>query len=124
MQSGTASLPSPIEVEIIVNEKTLMKFKINTTENLEHCINKLINKKYFPRFEFQLSCSAKFIKHVNGEVVVFHKWVKSEMNCNYSNENVHNTLIQTLDDEQLEGSVFQFQEIQEVKIEILKVNDY
>ena len=36
---------------------------------------------------------------------------------------VHNSLIQKLDDEQLEGSGFQFQEIEEVILEIYKVND-
>ena len=38
-------------------------------------------------------------------------------------QDVHNTLVQKLDDEQLEGSGFQFQEIEEVIIEIYKVID-
>ena len=40
-----------------------------------------------------------------------------------TNENVHNTIMQKLDDEKLEGSGFQFQEIEEVIIEIYKVDD-
>ena len=60
---------------------------------------------------------------MNGKEQVFHKWVTSDMNYNYSNENVHNTLIQKLDDEQLEGSGFVFQCIVDVLSEISKFND-
>ena len=38
-------------------------------------------------------------------------------------QDTHNTLMQKLDDEQLEGSGFQFQAIEEVILEIYKVND-
>ena len=37
-------------VEIIVNENTNLKLKVNPTENLEHDINDIISKRYFPRF--------------------------------------------------------------------------
>ena len=37
--------------------------------------------------------------------------------------NIHNAVIPGIDDEQLEGSGFQFQEIEEAVIEVYKVND-
>ena len=52
--------------------------KVNPTENLEHDINELISKKFFPRFKYQLSCLAKFSKIVNGEEEVFKRWIKSD----------------------------------------------
>ena len=88
-----------------------MKFQINPTENFEYHITEILSKNYFSRHKYQLSYLAEFTKHVNGEEVVFHKWVKSDMNNNCFNENVHNMLLQNLDDEQLEGSGFQFQSI-------------
>ena len=45
---GTALLPSGNGVEIIMNENTYIKLKINPTENLEHRINELLSKNYFP----------------------------------------------------------------------------
>ena len=42
-----------------------------------------------------------------------HKWVRSDLNRNYINECVHNTLMHKLDDEQLERSDYQFQETEE-----------
>ena len=52
------------------------------TQDLEHHINELLNKNYFPRYKYQLSYLAKFSKIVIGksfaEEVVFHKWVKSD----------------------------------------------
>ena len=118
-------------VEIIMNENTYIKLKINPTSNLEHHINELLNKNYFPRYKYQLSYLAKFIKTVtfgNGEEeVVFKKWIKSDLTYNGTQhsvqQDIHNTLMQKLDDEQLEGSGFVFQEIEEVILEIYKVND-
>ena len=49
-----------------------------------------------------------FSKYGNGEENVFHKWVKSDLTYNHTNLNVHNTLVQKLDDEQLGGSGFLF----------------
>ena len=55
---------------------------------------------------------AKFSKIFIGEENVFHKWVKSDFNYNHmqstfgTNRTIHNTLMQKLDDEQLEGSGF------------------
>ena len=103
-----------------MNEKTYIKLRVNPTgvasQNLEHHINELLDKNYFPRYDYQLSYLAKFSKIVNGqssaEEVVFHKWVKSDFNYNNkqstfgTNLNVHNILLQKLDDEQLEGSGF------------------
>ena len=117
------------EVEIIMNERTYIKPKINPDENLEHNINELLSKSYFPRFKYQLSYLAKFSKIVNGEEEVFRRWVKSEIKLNYLDRDtegalhVHNSLVQKLDDEQLEGSGFRFQEIEEVILEIYKVKD-
>ena len=116
------------EVEVIVNEKYI-KLKVNPTENLEHHINELLNENYFFRHKYQMSYSAKFSKHINGEENVFHKWVKSDFNYNHTNHHtfpdhtIHNTLMQKLDDEQLEGSGFVLNRIFNVILEIYKVND-
>ena len=52
------------DVEVIVNEKTYIKLKVNPTgvasQNLEHHINELLNRNYFPRYKYQLSYLAKF----------------------------------------------------------------
>ena len=107
--------------------KTSIKLRVNPTgtasENLEHHIIELLDKNYFPRYKYQLSYLAKFSKIVNGEENVFHKWVKSDLNHNHmqstfgTNLNVHNTLMQKLDDEQLEGSGFVFNGIANVIIQ-------
>ena len=116
-------------VEIIVNEKTYIKLRVNPTNHLEEQINDLLNKNYFPRYKFQLSYLAKFSKIVSGEEIVFHKWVKSDFNYNHTqiafgtNPNIHNILMQKLDDEQLEGSGFVLNGIVNVILEIYKVND-
>ena len=110
-------------VEIIMNENTYIKLKINPTSNLEDHINELLSKNYFPRYKYQLSYLAKFSKIVNGEEV-FKRWIKSDLIYNNSTQQeIHNKLMQKLDDEQLEGSGFVFQEIEEVILEIYKVND-
>ena len=123
---NTASLDSH-GVEVIVNEKTYIKLRVNPTgvasQNLENHINELLDKNYFPRFKYQLSYLAKFSKIVDGEENVFHKWVKSDFNYNLTNLNVHNTLMQKLDDEQLEGSGFVLNGFVNVILEIYKVND-
>ena len=120
-------------VEIIVNEKTYIKLRVNPTNiashHLEEQINDLLKTSFFPRYKFQLSYLAKFSKIVNGEENVFHKWVKSDFNYNHaqsavgSYENVHNILMQKLDDEQLEGSGFVLNGIVNVIMEVYKVND-
>ena len=114
--SGTEHLSLQFDnnVELIVNENTYIKLKVNPTENLEHDINEIIKKRYFPRFKYQLSYLAKFSKHINGEVEVFKRWVESVLTYNHMQQDVHNSLIQKLGDEQLEGSSFQFQEIEEL----------
>ena len=109
-------------VEIIMNENTYIKLKINPTSNFEDHINELLSKNYFPRYKYQLSYLAKFSKIVNGEEV-FKRWIKSDLTYNNTQQDTHNTLMQKLDDEQLEGSGFVFQEIEEVILEIYKVND-
>ena len=35
------------------------------SENLEHHIKELLDKNYFPRYKYQLSCLAKFSKIVD-----------------------------------------------------------
>ena len=104
-----------------------MKLKINPTENLELNINELLSKNYFPRYKYQLSYLAKFSKIVNGEEEVFKRWIKSDLIYNNlqsgTQQYTHNTLMEKLDDIQLEGSGFQFQEIEEVILEIYKVRD-
>ena len=73
--------------------------------------------------------SAKFSKYINGEEVVFRKWDKSDFSYNHmqntfsTNHTIHNTLMQKLDDEQLEGSGFVLNGIVNVILEIYKVND-
>ena len=112
-----------------MNEKTYVKLRVNPTgkatrtQDLEHHINELLNKNNFPRYKYQLSYLAKFSKYINGEEVVFRKWVKSDFNYNHTNEHVQNTLMQNLDDEQLEGSGFVLNGIVNVLLEIYKVND-
>ena len=120
---GTALLPSGNGVTIIVNENTYIKLKVNPTENLEHNINELFSKNYFPRYKYQLSYLAKFSKMINGEEDVFKRWIKSDLIYNHTQQDTHNTLMQKLDDEQLEGSGFVFQEIEEVILEIYKIKD-
>ena len=110
-----------------MSENTYIKLKVKPTENLEHNINELLSKKYFPRYKYQLSYLAKFSKIVNGEEEVFKRWIKSDLIYNHlqsgTQQDTHNTIMQKLDDEQLEGSGFVFQEIEEVTFEIYKVND-
>ena len=110
-----------------MSENTYIKLKVNPTENLEHNMNELLNKNYFPRYKYQLSYLAKFSKIVNGEEEAFKRWIKSDLIYNHlqsgTQQDTHNTLMQKLDDEQLEGSGFVFQEIEEVTLEIYKVND-
>ena len=67
-------------VEIVKNENTYIKLKVNPTENLEHNtaslashIKELLSKNYFPRYKYQLSYLAKFSKIVNGEEEVFKR---------------------------------------------------
>ena len=116
-------------VEIIVNEKTYIKLRVNPTNHLEEQINDLLKTSFFPRYKFQLSYLAKFSKYINGEEIVFHKWVKSDFNYNHTqiafgtNPNIHNILMQKLDDEQLEGSGFVLNGIINVIMEVYKVND-
>ena len=110
-------------VEIIVNGKTYNKLRVKTTctaasrqlpQDLEKQINDLLNKNYFPRYKCQLSYLAKLVKYSGEEEIVFHKWVKSDFNYNHMqctfgtnpDHTIHNTLLQKLDDEQLEGSGF------------------
>ena len=114
-------------VEIIVNEKTYIKQKVNPTENLEIQINDLLCKNYFPRYKSQLSYLAKFSKYINGEENVFHKWIISDFNYNPTQDSIratsHNSLMQKLDDEQFEGSGFVLNRIVSVILEINEVND-
>ena len=84
-------------------KKTYIKLKVNPTNHLEDQIDNLLRNNFFPRYKFQLSCLAKFSKIVNGQDEVFKRWIKSDFNYNHSYENVHNILMQKLDDEQLEG---------------------
>ena len=113
-------------VEILVNEKTYIKLRVNPTgtasENLEHHINEILDKNYFPRYKYQLSFFAKFSKTVNGEENVFHKRVKSDFNYNQTQDSIraalHNTIMQ-----KLEGSGFVLNGIVNVILEIYKVND-
>ena len=57
----------------------------------------------------------------------FHKWVKTDFNYNHTQfgtqDSIHNSLLLKLDDEQLDGSSFVFQEIKEIILEIYKIND-
>ena len=96
-----------------------MKLNRNPTDHLEYHINDLVSKRYFPRYRYQLSYLAKFSKNGNGEENVFHKLVKSDLTYNHSDEDhtIHCTLMQKLDDEQLERSGFGFQFIFDVLLE-------
>ena len=74
-----------------------------------------------------MSCLAKFSNYINGEENVFHKWVKSDFNYNHTQNSfratLHNTLLQKLDNEQLEGSGFVINRIVNAIFEIYKIND-
>ena len=111
------------EVEVIVDEKTYIKLNVNPTETLEQHINELLNRNYFSRYKYQLSYLAKFSKYINGEENIFHKWVKSGFNYNHTQDTIHNTLMQKLDDEQLEGSGFVLNRIVNVILGIYKIDD-
>ena len=86
LPSSTALLPSGNGVNIIMSENTYIKLKVNPTENLEHNINELLSKTYFPRYKYQLSYLAKFSKIVNGEEEVFKRWIKSDLIYNNSTQ--------------------------------------
>ena len=71
-----------------------------------------------------MSYLAKFLLLVNGdEEEVFIRWIKSDLTYNHTNENVHNSIMQKLNDEQLDGSGFVFQCFVDVILEIYQVND-
>ena len=71
-----------------------------------------------------MSYLVKFSKIVNGEEEVFKRWIKSDLLYNKSTQQeIHDKLMQKIDDEQLEGSGFQFQEIEEVILEVYNVRD-
>ena len=120
-------------VEVSVNEKTYIKLRVNPTgvasQNLEHHVNELLDKNYFPRYKYQSSYLAKFSKIVNGEENEFHKWLESDFNYSHmqstfgTNLNVYNTLRQKIDDEELERSGFLLNGIVNVIFETYKVND-
>ena len=128
VQSASVAFGTPfsvetlVGVEIIVNQKLYIKLKINPTSNLEYQKKELVSKSYFPRFKYQLSYLAKLSKIVNGEEK-FKRWIQSDLIYNHIQQDVHLSLLQKLDDEQLEGSGFQFQEIEEVILEIYQVRD-
>ena len=89
----------------------------------------MLRTNFFPRYKFQLSYFAKFSKYVRGEEEVFKRWIQSDLKYNHIQQDtegashVHNSLIQKLDDDQLEGSEFQFREIEEAILQIYKVRD-
>ena len=119
----TRHFQSEIHLQIRQRENIQNFGNFKLTSNLEDHINELLSKNYFPRYKYQLSYLAKFSKIVNGEEEVFKRWIKSDLTYNHTQQDTHNTLMQKLDDEQLEGSGFVFQEIEEVFLEIYKVND-
>ena len=68
----------------------------------------------------------KFSTYVNGEEHIFHKWIKPDKNYNHLNQDqenmsVHSTILQKVDDEQLEGSGFVFQYNVDVMLEFMKL---
>ena len=64
---------------------------------------------------------AQFIKYVlDGEEIIY-KWLESDIYYNYDNVDVHNILKNVIDDAQLEGSGFIFNEIVNAKIEVYKI---
>ena len=112
-----------IDIYLIKQDISKVKFIYKTVKTVNKTIYKTIYK-----YKYQLSYLAKFIKTVtfgNGEEeVVFKRWIKLDLIYNNSTQQeIHNKLMQKIDDEQLEGSGFQFQEIEEVILEIYKVRD-
>ena len=59
--------------------------------------------KVFIFFKYQVSYLAKFVEYYNTEKV-FTSWIKSNMMYNYDSQNIHNQVLQCVDDEQLGGS--------------------
>ena len=76
--------------------------------------NDLLEKRYFRLYKNQLSYLAKYSNQINGEEEVIKRWVKSDLMYTRMQQDVQNSLLQKLDDEQLEGSGFQIQELEEV----------
>ena len=54
-------------VDVIVNEKSYNKLKVNPTENIEHHINDLPIEHYFSRYKYQLNYLAKFSKRKSSQ---------------------------------------------------------
>ena len=105
----------------VFNEKTYIKYKFE--HNIEQNIQQILSQNLFPRYKYQVSYQAKFSKYTNGEEQLFFKWIKSDMLYNYTPTDFHNSLMQQVDDEQLEGSGFQFEGIKVAILEVYKIRD-
>ena len=88
--------------------------RINLTENLKNHFDEQQTKAHFPRDTLQLNYFRKVSNFFIGEEQVFHKWLKSNLIYNHTDQNVHLLLMETFDDEQLEGSGFVLQNIKDM----------
>ena len=109
------------ENDIVVKEKTYIKYKIY--DNFEEEIPKILSQPFFPRFKYQVSYLAKFTKSTNEKEETFNRWIQTDLLHNFDKNDAHAILIEKVDDEELEGSGFQFQYIEEGIIEIYKIKD-
>ena len=79
----------------------------------------------FPIFNCKVSYLGEFLKPVNEkEEKVFKRWIKSNLVNNYDDiHNIHQLRLQRVDDEQLEGSLVQFQFQALSEIQFYKIHD-
>ena len=65
----------------------------------------------------------KFDKRINRKDEVFRSGIKSNLMYNYDVHDIHQQILECVDDEQLEGSGFQFDFISTVTIEFYRIRD-
>ena len=75
------------------------------------------------KFKYEITYLAIFKNNNNGEII-FTRWIKLWMKYNYDNhENIHNQLLHSIHEIQLEGSGFQFECIEKAILEVYKTKD-
>ena len=92
---------------LIVDAATYVKYKFCPGEITQEQVNQILSQKVVPIFK-SLGYLAKLVK--NGKK--FSRGIKTNMMYNYElNNNIHQQMLACVDDEQLEGSCFVFQNI-------------
>ena len=93
-------------------------------EEIASKTNQILSQKVFPLFKCQVCYSAKSVEHINDIEDVFSRWIKSNMMHNYDSNDFHQQMLECVDDEQLEGSSFLFQNITDVIIDFYRTRDF